>query len=56
MTKAMERKINRIKRAIRREIAIEVRAIKILAPIFGGALVTLCSAWAIISGMIIMLP
>lgn len=50
-----KRKIREIKRAIRREIAIEVRAIKILAPIFGGALLALPCLWAVISGMIIVL-
>ena len=42
----MKRKINRIKNAIRREIAIEVRAIKIVAPIFGGAVIGVAGLWA----------
>lgn len=42
----MTKRINRIKKAIKREIAIEVRAIKILAPIFGGAVVMLGGLWA----------
>ena len=41
-----KRKIRKIKRAIKREIAVEVRAIKILAPYFGGAVVMLGGLWA----------
>lgn len=40
------KKLNRIKRAIKNEIAIEVRAIKILAPIFGGAVIGVAGLWA----------
>lgn len=42
----MKRKINRIKRAIKKEIYVETRALKKLAPIFGGAVVMLGGLWA----------
>lgn len=42
-----KRKINKVKKAIKKEIALEVRAIKILAPIFGGAVVMLAGLYSL---------